>query len=295
MAKEKKSKEELEKEKQEKLELKEKEKAEKQQKKNEENAEKKKERKEKNAENIKEIKKSFNMYAFVVKLVAAVILLAFAILILVNQKDAKFIMFIITAGVALIVAAIRCISCLVKKDELPQIKRVIYVVSLIHAIISVYLVIAAVVLKNEDSKSGFTEFNENYFPIFLAAILYSEAVGYFMNTVLYKSNSGKFMFWLHIVFITLAVVILALGKLTSDKIVIALAIIAIICALFIGGEAIIGYFNYRNGKKQEVAEPKEETKEDNNTLEAPTNRQDEPLIDPSIIDNDNDNDSVVIQ
>ena len=295
MAKDKKTKEELEKEKQEKLELKEKEKAEKKKNKEEQKSLKKEERKEKNAENFKEIKKAFNMYAFVVKVVAAIILLAFAILILVNQKDAKFIMFIVTAGVALIVAIIRCIANLAKKEKSPQIKKVIYVVSLIHALISLYLIIAAVIMKNEDNTSDFTKFNQNYFPIFLAVLLYSESVGYFMNTVLFKAESRKFMFWLHIVFISLAVVILSLRDLNSDKIVIALAIIAIACALFIGGEAVIGYFNYKNGKKAEESDKKDDSKEDNNTLEAPTNRQDEPLVDPNVIDKDSNNDSAIIQ
>ena len=286
MSKNKKSKEELEIEKKEK-----------EQQKNHEKEMKKQERKEKNKENIKEIKKSFNAYAFVIKIVASIILIVFAILMFVNKKEAIFTMFIITAGIALFVAAVRCINCLVKKDELKDIKRITYIVSLIHALISVYLIIAAIILKNEDvnHQSDFTNFNEAYFPIFLAAILYSEAVGYFMNTVLFKSNSTKFMFWLHIIFITLAVVILALGKLDSNQIVVALGIISIICALFIGGEAIIGFFNFNNGKHLEESDKEKDKKEEAETLEAPTNSDAEPLVDPKVIDNDDSNDSAVIQ
>ncbi len=263
-------------------------------------AQKKAENKEKRAETFNAVKTTFNVYAFVVKIVAAVILIAFAIVILVQQNQAYFAIFIITAGVTLITAIIRSISAAVKKDEKPQVKKVTLVVSLIHAIISIYLIVAAIVFKNEidsnSSRSGFTQFNLDNYPIFLAAILYSEAVAFFMNTVLYKVESGKFMFWLHITFITLAVVILSFGNnLDTQKIVIALAVISLVCALFVGGEAIIGYFKYRNGKKAEDADKVKDTKEENKGIEAPTNRQDEPLIDPNIIDRKDDNDSAIIQ
>lgn len=263
-------------------------------------AQKKAENKEKRAETLNAVKTTFNVYAFVVKIVAAVILIAFAIVILVQQDQAYFTIFIITAGVTLITAIIRSISAAVKKDEKPQVKKVTLVVSLIHAIISIYLIVAAIVFKNEidsnSSRSGFTQFNLDNYPIFLAAILYSEAVAFFMNTVLYKVESGKFMFWLHITFITLAVVILSFGNnLDTQKIVITLAVISLICALFVGGEAIIGYFKYRNGKKAEDADKVKDTKEENKGIEAPTNRQDEPLIDPNIIDRKDDNDSAIIQ
>ena len=266
-------------------------------------AQKKAENKEKRAETFNAVKTTFNVYAFVVKIVAAVILIAFAIVILVQQNQAYFAIFIITAGVTLITAIIRSISAAVKKDEKPQVKKVTLVVSLIHAIISIYLIISAIVLKNEfdagkeiKDLSAFSTFNLDNYPIFLAAILYSEAVAYFMNTVLYKVESGKFMFWLHITFITLAVVILSFGNnLNAEKIVIALAVISLICALFVGGEAIIGYFKYRNGKKAEDADKVKDTKEENKGIEAPTNRQDEPLIDPNIIDRKDDNDSAIIQ
>ena len=288
MAKVKKSKEELEQEKKEKA-----------LKKANEKEQKKLERKEANKEKFDNVKKTFNMYAFVVKLVAAVILIAFAILILVNQKYAEFIIFLVTAGVTIITAIIRAISIGIKKDEKSSVKKVTLVVVLIHAVISAYLLVSAIVYKNEldsDNISGFTKFNLKYFPIMFAAILYVEAVGYFMNTVLYKVESGKFMFWLHIIYITLAVVILSFANSTNTrKMVIALAIISLVCALFIGTEAIVGYFNYRNGIKKESADKVEDTKKEETGVEAPSNDDHEPLIDPNVINDKNDNDSAIIQ
>lgn len=265
---------------------------------------KKQERKEKNAESFNNVKKAFSMYAFIVKIVAAVILIAFAIMILIQQERANFTIFIITAGVALITAIVRTIIALIKKDEAKQIKRVIYVVSLIHAIVSIYLIIAAIVYNNElnagNRISSFSQFNLKYYSIFLAGLLYSEAVAFFMNTVLYKVDSGKFMFWMHIAFMTLSVVILSIansnnGSVDTNKIVVTLAVIALVCALFIGGEAIIGFYKYRNGKKAEAADREKDTKDEKTGIEAPTNRQDEPLIDPNIIDRKDDNDSALIQ
>ena len=138
MAKVKKTKEELEQEKKEKA-----------LKKANEKEQKKLERKEANKEKFDNVKKTFNMYAFVVKLVAAVILIAFAILILVNKDYAEFIIFLVTAGVTIITAIIRTISIGVKKDEKSSVKKVTLVVVLIHAVISSYLLVSAIVYKNE--------------------------------------------------------------------------------------------------------------------------------------------------
>ncbi len=300
MANNKKTKEEKEQEKlikaQVRKEAKEQEKLLKNKNKQEEKAQKKEVRKEKNEKTFNAAKTTYNMYAFVIKIVAAVILIAFAILILVEQKQAHFIIFLVTAGVALITAVIRIISALVKKDEKIEVKRVTYVIALIHAVIAIYLLIVGIIYHNEDHTSGFSEFNLNNFPIFLAVILYSEAVGYFMNTVLYRVESSKFMFWLHITFVTLAVVILSFANnLDTQKIVIALAIISIVCALFVGTEAIVGYFKYRNGKNPEASDKAKDKKKDNDDkLDMPTDGDKLPFVDPSINDK-NDNDSAIIQ
>lgn len=255
----------------------------------------------KKEETTENVKASFNYYSFIYKIISAVILIAFAIIILVKQSHAVFTMLIVTAGVTIFMAILRTIMLLIKKkDTDKRVRNVTLVISLIHFIISCYLIVAAIFyfkyLDNGDFEK-FAKFNNDYFPIFLASILYSESIGYFMNTVLFKVNSGKFNFWLHIVFITLAVVVLSLNNIDGKKIAITLAIIALICALFTGIDAGVGYFNYRNGKhpRKEKNESKKDEKKDEAGLDMPSDSNNEPLIDPNVINDKNDNDSAIIQ
>lgn len=290
-----------------------------------ENETKEKDTKEKNKQELKEnkkqerkvkrgkIKESFDMYKFIIKIVASVILIVFAILMFIFEDTAIISIMFITGGVAALSAIIRLLHATFKEKN-KQIKITTLIVGFAHLILGAYLIIAGILYQSDADKllkenvdgysklvdvieidkikdvpSGykFAWFNANYYPLFLAAILYIESISYFMITVLFKKNSGKFMFWLHIFFMTASVIVAALSeKFTISKIVVILAVIAIICALLVGGEAIGGYFHYKNGKKEEtkkdVTESKEEKDENGN-------------IDPVIIPNDiDDRDSSIV-
>ena len=249
----------------------------------------------KNDDDVKEkagVVKSFNIYKFIIKVVAAAILITFGIIMLVKQDTAVFALLLICGIVIAFSALIRLFS-LFKKDKCIEAKRILGVTCLIHLIIGAYVVVAAFTLNkdlaqvdNDITKlTGFSKFNVEYFALFVAVALYVQAVSFFWQTVLYKVNAGKIMFWLHIVYMTLAVVLAFLAtnnNVTAKHIVIFLAVIALICALLVGGEAGIGYFRYRQqmnkvtGKKKK----KEETTKDG--IEAPS-KEDES-IDPLIID-----------
>lgn len=238
--------------------------------------------------------KSFNIYKFIIKVVATAILLTFGIIMLVKQDAAVFALLLICGLVIALAALIRLFS-LFKKDKCIEAKRILGVTCLIHLAIGAYIVIAAFTLNKDLAQvdgdvtklTGFSKFNVEYFALFVAVVLYTQAVAFFWQTVLYKVNAGKVMFWLHIVYMTLSVVLAFLAtnnNVTAKHIVIFLAIIALVCALLIGGEAGYGYFRYRqemnkvNGKKKE----KEDTDKDEKGIEAPSKEEDE--INPLIID-----------
>ena len=238
----------------------------------------------------------FNLYKFILKLVAAVLLLVFGIVILVEQQWAIFALLFTTGAVAGISALVR-ICLLVKNGKCPQAKRITAVESLIILLLGGFLVgISFVYEKNpENAVAAFTAKN---YGIFLALILYVKAVGYFWEQVLYKEKTTKFMFWLHIGFITCAVLFAAVSdKIDAKYIVITLAVIALLCALLIGGEAATGYFRYRRFLYPKKEKSKEKEKSDEDSIEAPARDSDKEIneIDPAIIPHeDNDKDSSII-
>lgn len=224
--------------------------------------------------------KSFNLHKFIVKIVATIILIVFAILLFVYQDAAIFTVLLITGGTSLFGALIR-IFFVFRKDKTRGAKIISGIELIIHGLFGAFLIIGAFLYKNAVSSAEYVNassalgFNKNeylknhdflayfvqtYYPYFLAGILYIRGVAYFFHTVLGKVKTHNFTFWLHIFALTLAVVIAALAaQIDTTKIVITLGIIACVCALVIGGEAVVGYINFNNNnKKASLAKEKEE-------------------------------------
>ena len=245
-------------------------------------------------ENKKAEKKPFGIYKLLFYILVAALLLAFGILLLVRKKESVFIIFVTTAAVVLLISIIRLSYILLKKETNPKVKKSTMIISFVFIGVGIYMIIAGAVFNNdikEGNMSDFSLFNNKYFPIFLAALLYAESVVYFMNTVLFKKDSNKFNFWLHIAFITIAVVVLSFASgrkndgdyLSATNIVIAIAVISFICSAISLGIAFAGY-NGPNGagNKKKVEKPKEEKKDDDDddTLHLPTNddNNDQPVV-----------------
>lgn len=225
---------------------------------------------------------TFKLHKFIIKIVATVILIAFAIILFIYQDAAIFAVLLITGGVSVFGAVIRVFFAFnSKKTKGSKIMSGIELA--IHFLFGLFLVIGAFIYKNAVNSEAYIQastaanfnkndylkdnnfiayFVQNYYPYFLAGILYIRGVAYFYHTVLGGQKTHKFTFWLHIACFTLAVVIAALAsKIDTTKIVITLGVIACICALVIGGEAVVGYINFNNNNKK-LNETKDETKED---------------------------------
>ncbi len=236
------------------------------------------------------LKKSFNLYKFILKILVAVILITFGIVMLVKKQDAIFILILMSGIITALTALIRAVG-LFKKDKTPEAKKIQAILCLIHLVIGTYLIVAAVIFnKDGQNLSEFSKFNQQYYPLFMAAVLYVQAVMFFWQTVLYKAETTKFMFWLHIIYITLAVILAYLvtgGKEANfaEKVVLTIAVIALLLAVFTGGEALFGYFNYRKYLNRDK-KPTKETAKDEEVIEAPTTDE---SVDVEIIDPQNDN------
>ena len=235
---------------------------------------------------------TFNVYKFIVKIVATILLVTLGILILVNQDNAIFSLFIITGGVSLFQSIIRAFF-LLKKSRNKKAKIVTAVELGLEFLLGLFFIFAAIaknsVLKaaergesTEGFAKSFSNFADEQYPVFTALIFYIAAMSYFWRTILYKDETDGFKFWLNFVLITGAVILLAFRQnLTATIIAIIVAVMSFLSALVIGGEATGGYIQYR--KQNQPA--KEDKKEDSKGIEAPAkdDKKEYDDIDPNAI------------
>lgn len=279
-----------------------------------------KEEKEKKKAEKKEYKKehgavaTFKMYKFIVKIVVFAILITFGILMLVFKDELIGAVYIVSGIVILFSALIRLIP-LLKTTTSKRAKMVMLVQVIIHIVIGAYLIIAAFyhwdkiaqIKENSDLKGkdlmeqldsisggGFAKFNIEAYGYILVIFFYTYAVGYYWTTILYNEKTNRSLFWLNTIAITLAVVLGILAdKLDAQKLVITLAIIALLSGVVIGGEATGGYIQYR--KKITADKPKKEKSKDKGKEAPAKDKKKIDEIDPNIIPKNDikDQDSIV--
>jgi uncharacterized membrane protein HdeD (DUF308 family) len=289
--------------------------------------EEKEEKKAKKKEELKEINETldptpktrvgtnFRMYKFIIKIFNFAVLIAFAILMFIYKIELIGAVYMIIAVIILFSAIIRLIP-LLKTTKSKRARLILLIQCLIHITIGAYLILAAFYhwdksnqLLADDARANtleelyrmsggkFAEFNVQAYAYILVIFFYTLAMGYFWVTIEFKENSKSTLFWLNFVSITLAVVIAFLAPqewFDAEKLVIALAILALFGALVIGGEATGGYIRYR---KVIAGDIKKKEKKTEVGKEAPSRKDDTEIsdIDPNIIPKDDprDEDSVV--
>ncbi len=230
-------------------------------------------KKEENTDTIAKDEK-FDTLRFSAKVIAFVVLIVFGIIILVNKEIAIFSLFLVIGGIAVFAAIIRFILLFVKGVDNSKIKKIKLIIIIIHVAVGLYMIIAGLAY-HDDPNSKFSNFNSKYLALYFAVILYSQALAYLMNTVLYREKTTPFMFWLHIGFISFGAIILALAsgilsdgdKFDTKNIIYTLAVAIFIAAAIIGVEATISFIKY---KKRINKTKEEDKKEDLNVIDAET-------------------------
>lgn len=235
---------------------------------------------------------TFNIYKFIVKIVATILLLTFGIIILIYRNStALFALYIITGGVAVFQALIRAIF-LFKKSRNNKAKIVTGVELLLELLLGVFFLMAAfaqfaVNNETQDNKASqfihdFCQFANDNYPLFTAILFYVGSMSYFWRTILLNDETDKFKFWMNFTLATGAVVLAAFRKDWSAIVIaIIIAVLALLSALVIGGEAVGGYILYR----KETRPVKEENKEEEKGIEAPAKDDEKEYddIDPNTI------------
>ncbi len=235
---------------------------------------------------------TFNIYKFIVKIVATILLLTFGIIILIyRDTTALFALYIITGGVTTFQALIRSIF-LFKKSRNGRAKIVTAIELLLEFLLGLFFIIGALAqyavnIETADNKQSqfvhdYVKFVNDYYPLFTAIIFYVGSMSYFWRTILLKDETDKFKFWMNFTLITGAVVLAAFRKdWNAVVIAIIIAVLALISALVIGGEAIGGYILYR----KETRPVKEDKKEEQKGIEAPAKDDEKEYddVDPNAI------------
>lgn len=223
---------------------------------------------------------TFNVYKFIVKIVATILLITLGIIILVKKDMAVFALFIIAGGVTGFQALIRSLF-LLKKSRNKKAKIVTLFELLIELGLAIFFIIAAVCAQNVESAKAakeeassfaknYAQFADDYYAIFISIIFYVASISYFWRTILYNEESDKFKFWMNFTLVTGGFILLFANiihavksddhtPLTAGTIAIIIAILAFLSALVIGGEATGGYIQYRKTTKPVKEEKKEET------------------------------------
>ena len=257
---------------------------------------------------------NFRMYKFIIKILIFAILIVFAILLFAFKDELIGAVYMVSGIVILFAGIIRMIP-LIKTTKSKRARLIVLIQCIIHVVLGAYLIFAAFYhwdrlnaytgdakdplydKLNAVSGGWFAKFNIQAYAYILVVFFYTLAMGYFWVTIEYKEPSRTTLFWLNFISISLAVVIAFLAPqewFDAEKLIIALAIIALLGALVIGGEATGGYIRYR---KVIAGDIKKKEKKTEVGKEAPSRKDDTEIsdIDPNIIPKDDprDEDSVV--
>ena len=260
---------------------------------------------------------NFRMYKFIIKILIFAILIAFAILMFIYKDELVGAVYMVSGVIILFSGIIRMFP-LLKTTKSKRARLILFIQCLIHVTLGAYLVMAAFYHWNRlneyaekfnngnaslneklDAVSGgwFAKFNIQAYAYILVIFFYTLAAGYFWVTIEYKEPTRKTLFWLNFISMTLAVAIAFLAPqdwFDAEKLVITLAILALIGAAVIGGEATGGYIRYR---KVVAGDTVRKPKKAIDTIEAPSRDKDSDYsdINPNIIPKDEprDDDSII--
>lgn len=231
------------------------------------------------------MKNPIKSYSFWIKISAAALLIAFSIWMLVDTNSSVFIVLMFTGLVAGIFAIIRVIP-LLRTLKSGKARLTCFVEIIIHLLIACLLVYGAILRIQEDN-SWFSNFMDENYRFVIAVFFLTRVISYFMCTVLFKEETDKIKFWVHIALIFLACLMCSLSDIKSQTIALIIAVIALICSLGLIVDGAVGYNRYRKQIQKDREKIKEEkTQKSDDAKDAPAKEENIiPMIDEQPKDN----------
>lgn len=225
------------------------------------------------------MKNPIKTYGFWLKIISAALLIAFGIWLLVDKDMAVFIVLMFTGMVAAIFALIRVIP-LIRTLKSGYARLTCVGEIIIHLGISALLIFGAIsiVKAEEEGDHAFADFMRDNYRFIIAFFFETRVISYFMCTVLFKEETDKIKFWVHILLLVLGCVMCSLYKLDAHVIAIVIAVIALLCATGLITDGGMGYNRYRKAVAKEREEKEKDKKE-----EQPSDQKDAPGKDGVVI------------
>lgn len=208
------------------------------------------------------LKNPIKTYGWWLKIIGAALLLVLGLWICFDRALGETIVVGFTGAVVVIYALIRIIP-LIKTLKSKRSVAINIIEMVFDFIVGILLFVAAIMIQ-KDSENWFAEFMGNYYKYFLGAVLYLRGVTFFVETVLYKEQTDRYKFWIHIACMTLGCIVVALDGFNAAKLALVIAILSLICAAAFMVDGGFHYFKYRNKIKEE-----REEKTKDKGLEAP--------------------------
>ena len=263
--------------------------------------------------------KTFKMYQFIFKILIFALLITLAIVMLVMQAEVIGIIYMFAGSLITFSALIRMIP-LIKTTKAKPARLILFIQCLIHLVIGGYLIGAAFyhwhelqvyaekladgtigeAARDVEGKLaaagdwGWGNFNLKFFAYLLVAFFYTMAGGYFWVTIIYHEKTTNGLFRLQMLSFTSAVVFgIFAHDMGAGQIIVALAIIAILCAVLIGVDAGGSYYRYRKSLDPEAYARKEKKAKKERGKDMPARNEDVDYsdIDPNTIPQDDPRDS----
>lgn len=237
------------------------------------------------------MKNPIKSYLFWTKIIAAALLIAFALWLLIDEASAVFIVLMFTGLVAFIFALIRVIP-LFRTLKNKNSKWTCFGEILLHIGVAALLIFGALsIVKSEDNNSFFASFMKKNYRFIIAFFFETRVISYFMCTVLFKEETDKTKFWIHVLLLILGCVMCSLYSLDAHTIAIIIGVIALICATALIAEGGIGYGRYRKGIARNREKKEEEQKEESEPAEDAF-PDDEPFVIPMVDESKEDQDQI---
>lgn len=202
------------------------------------------------------MKKKLTKYAWLFEMIACALLIGLGII----MKFVPSVLLVLVGLVFFVLGLFRIVPLLKTTDD--KLLKILYAVELgIDFVAGIVLIILG--FKNDVES---IENMKQVFGYIIAGIIYLRGFVYLFAAAFRKEKAHIVLFFIHLALITLASIIIARGGFTLSTLGWVLMVLAIICALFVGGDSIKKYSNYRNNeyalKKTKEIQEQEEKKYD---------------------------------
>lgn len=241
-------------------------------------------KKKKNKEKKQPKQNPITTYKFWFKIFGAVLLIIFGFLLLFKKDVAKSIVLIFTGGVFVLFSLVRFVP-LFKKLKKPWSKVLNVAEIIIDLVIGVVLVVTAIMTFGEEQK-GFIEFCSKHYNVLIGFVLWFRGFVYFICTILFGEKTDKLQFFTHIAAITAGGFFIG-RKIDLEFASYVLAALAFLSALAIGIES---FYDYGRFRQKEKPEEKKKSKKKKDEAKENDEDSDEDVINPGIIEPNNQND-----